>query len=60
MRTALQEQGLPAESCDVLFSTLALKDLDTLANVLGDDSAAVRDPPLTHARPTPNPRQAHP
>ena len=56
MRTALQEQGLPAESCDVLFSTLALKDLDTLANVLGDDSAAVRDPPLTHARPTPNPR----
>ena len=27
----LQEQGLPAESCDLLFSTLALTDLDALA-----------------------------
>jgi len=43
VRQALEEQGLPAESCDVLFSTLALKDLDALAAVLGDDSAAVRE-----------------
>jgi len=43
VRTALQELGLPAASCDLLFSTLALKDLDALAKVLGDDSAAVRE-----------------
>ena len=47
MRTALEEQGLTPTDADVLFSTLALKDLDALAKVLGDDSAAVRHPFLT-------------
>ena len=68
VRTALQDQGLPAASCDLLFSTLALKDLDALAKVLGDDSAAVRDPPpdspphppLTHPSPTSHPPLTHP
>ena len=48
VRTALEEQGLTPADADVLFSTLALKDLDALATVLGDDSAAVRHPFLTH------------
>jgi len=43
VRTALEEQGLTPADADVLFSTLALKDLDALAKVLGDDSAAVRE-----------------
>jgi histidyl-tRNA synthetase len=43
VRAALQEQGLSAESCDLLFSTLALTDLDALAEVLGDNSPAVRE-----------------
>ena len=47
VRTALEEQGLTPADADVLFSTLALKDLDALAKVLGDDSAAVRHPLLT-------------
>ena len=47
VRTALEEQGLTPADADVLFSTLALKDLDALAKVLGDDSAAVRHPFLT-------------
>ena len=47
VRTALEEQGLTPADADVLFSTLALKDLDALAKVLGDDSAAVRHPRLT-------------
>ena len=60
VRTALEEQGLTPADADVLFSTLALKDLDALAKVLGDDSAAVRHPLLTPPRSTPDPALTQP
>jgi len=43
VKVALLEQGLPDDAADVLFSTLALKDLDALQQVLGDESVAVRE-----------------
>jgi len=43
VRAALSGQGLSPESTDLLFSTLALTDLDELEGVLGEGSVAVRE-----------------
>jgi histidyl-tRNA synthetase len=43
VRAALGDLGLGAPVCDALFAALALKSLDGLANLLGDESAAVRE-----------------
>jgi len=43
VRAALTEQGLTPESADVLFTTLAIKDLGELEAVLGEESVAVRE-----------------